>query len=189
MRPARLITSLLFALAGLGFFPPQAGAVAANLVVNGSFEKPVAPWPGLGFSAGQFFGHWYVGRGSVDLLGENYWQNAEGVQSVDLSGLTHAAIGQKVPGTVGQTYTLSFALAGNPEGGPGIKTMRVRWEGSTVATLMFDTTGHSGEDMGWIYYSFEVTATSSTPLLAFSSLTPGVYGPALDDVSLTAFTS
>jgi len=106
------------------------------------------------------------------------------VQSVDLSGSEAGGIRQKVDAVEGQTYTLRFALAGNPEGGDRIVGMRVKWEGTVVAELTFDTTGHSNHHMGWTHYSFEVTATSARPGLQFISLNDGFWGPALDHVSL-----
>jgi choice-of-anchor C domain-containing protein len=185
---ATLLLVAAIPLAGILVAGPAAASTSQgeSIVVNGSFERPVVPHRGsqlLSFQAGQHFGHWKVKRHSVEVLGLR-WQAADGVQSVDLSGLDNGSIRQKPFAVAGQTYTLSFALAGNAEGVPLIVRLRVKWEGAIVAELAFDTTGHSPQDMGWTYHSFEVTATTSRPSLEFVSRTHGTRGPALDDVTL-----
>lgn len=188
----RLVATLLLVaaipLAGILGAGPVLGAPSQveSIVVDGSFEKPVAPRGGqqlITFREGQHFGHWKVLRHSVEVVGRR-WQAADGVQSLDLSGDDKGIIRQKPSAVTGQTYTLSFAFAGNPEGGPATKEMLVKWEGALIADLTFDTTGHSNQDMGWTYYSFEVTATTTQPVLKFISRNRGFQGPALDDVSL-----
>lgn len=177
------LLAVLVAPGSAGVMPSQA---SQNIVRNGSFERPVAPVGGiLTFFGGQTFDGWRVRHHSIDLIGEGYWEHAAGKQSVDLSGNARGGIGQTLQAVAGQNYTLRFALAGNPDGLPAMKTMRVIWEGIVVADLDFDTTGHSREDMGWTYYEFSVVANSSSPHLRFLSMTAGPNGPAVDDVTVT----
>lgn len=185
----RLVASLLLVAAipsaGVLITGPAAGAPSqeGSIVRNGNFERPVLPPNGQIYFAGQAFGHWRVTRGSVDLHAK-YFVCARGRQCVDLSGGGPGTIAQRPSALVGQSYTLGFALAGNPDGQPTVKEMLVKWQGTIIADLTFDTTGHSGQDMGWTYYSFDVTATVANPTLKFVSLTHGPYGPVVDDVSL-----
>ncbi len=151
---------------------------SANLIVNGSFEEPI-----IGAQGQTFYGSitgWTI-TGSIDIL-RNYWENADGLQSIDLSGLGAGSISQWIPTDVGGSYVLSFAMAGNPSG--DIKQMVVLWNGAVLGTNTFNTAGRSISDMGWAEHQYEVSSTSDLSLLQFVSLTDGNAGPALDDVSL-----
>jgi choice-of-anchor C domain-containing protein len=157
-----------------------------NLADNGSFELP----PGISryrvFAAGSDLPGWTVEQGTVEIVGP-YWQAVEGVQSLDLNGTFEdiGTISQEVVTVPGRHYKVRFAYAGNPEGGPTVKTTKVFWNDTVLAEVSFDTTGRSLADMGWVYYEYEVTATSANSRLKFQSATPTFCGPALDDVSIT----
>jgi choice-of-anchor C domain-containing protein len=156
---------------------------AQNIVTNGSFETPTAP-PGsfITFGAGATFGGWTVGIGSIDLVG-TYWQAADGQQSVDLNGITTGSIFQDLVTTPGSLYTLSFAMAGNMDGGPVIKSMDVFWGALSLGTFLFDTTGRSAGAMGWqIFILPDLEATNAATRLTFRSNDGGAFGPAVDDV-------
>jgi choice-of-anchor C domain-containing protein len=127
---------------------------------------------------------WIVGGVSIDLVA-SYWQAASGLQSVNLNGLGAGSIYQDVPTAPGHAYSLSFALAGNPECGPTVKQMQVSWGSSVVAGLTFDVTGHSDASMGYQYRAYRVIASGPVTRLAFESLVGGACGPVLDDVSVT----
>jgi choice-of-anchor C domain-containing protein len=121
----------------------------------------------------------------VDLTPGYYWEPAEGQQSVDLDGTCGAGvIYQDLNTSVSQTYSLRFALAGNPDGAPTIKEMEVWWGNSLVDRLTFDTTGRTRTSMGWGLHEYVVTATEASTRLRFKSLTPGCFGPVLDKVSV-----
>lgn len=158
--------------------------VAQNLVVNGDFELPYFGEPYRGIPPGPYIYAWYVEPSSVDVVG-SYWQAASGLQSVDLSGTHPGAIRQQLSTSAGQRYTLSFACAGNPEF-VSIKTMEVWWGGVKLDTLQFDTTGHSFANMGWVYHSYTVTGSGSDTLRFASVSADNCFGPALDDISVTA---
>jgi hypothetical protein len=107
-----------------------------------------------------------------------------------------------VPGSISQTfdvvpgqkYQVTFDLAGNPAGGPSEKTITTS-AGATVKLSSFDTTGKSLTNMGWTPFSFDITAVGPTETATFQSTTlafsgndqyPQAFGPALDNVSVTA---
>lgn len=165
-----------------------AGTASAQ-VVNGDFESSF-PAPAGSFStysAGQSFGGWTVGQGSIDLI-NGFWQAANGTYSIDLDGASVGSIYQNIITSIGGTYSLSFAIAGNPAGPPVVKTLNVLWGGTNVGSFTFDVTGHSFSSMGWQNVTINnLVATSALTHLEFQSATGGtVYGPALDAVSVSS---
>lgn len=162
----------------------QVGANLTELVKDGGFEKPVLSGGFAEYNAGQTFGKWTVTSGSIDLVTASYWTPAQGVQSVDLDGSNAGAIAQNLSTTAGTSYSLSFAMAGNPVCGSQVVQMQVVWGSTVVATLSFDTTGHSTSSMGWKHHTYTVQATSATTSLSFVSLTQSLCGPTLDNVSV-----
>ena len=174
-----------------------------NLVTNPSFEEGVAirgdPFNFNELSAGStdITGWTVVGTGSrvADYIGTRF-DTPYGDRSVDLDGYYTGQIGnggitQDIVTVAGGVYELTFALAGNPEGGPSLKTMTVS-AGDVVDRLFsFDTTGYTMQNMGWTTESLTFTALSGTTTLLFQSTTnaPGYpigYGPVLDNVSVVA---
>lgn len=158
--------------------------VKTNIVKNGDFEEPMVLLNSLQeYNAEQSFGAWIVASGSIYLVG-TYWLPAHGAQSVDLNGPTAGIIYQDLPTRPSATYSLSFAMAGNPVCvAPATKQMQVWWGSTLVATLSFNVTGHSWNSMGWQHYTYKVQATGPVTRLSFISLTPSPCGPALDDVT------
>lgn len=174
------VAPTLFLLSALVLTAP---AAQAQLVLNGGFETPVINGSLNTFGPGgepAGFG-WSVLSGNIDHISSSYWQGNPG-QSIDLDGTTAATIGQNINTVAGQSYLLSFALAGNPDG--GIKQLEVLWGGVSQGTFSFDTTGKSTANMGWVTNTLTLQAQATTTQLAFRSLTGGNAGPALDSVSL-----
>jgi choice-of-anchor C domain-containing protein len=171
-----------------------AGASAAlgpELLTNGSFEDGPEPDPaGPGFTpmeaGSSLIPGWTVTRGSVDYIGP-YWQHADGKRSIDLNGNEPGAIAQTFRTKQGKRYRVTFSMAGNFCGGvePQIKRMVVSAAGRQEE-FVFDTTGRSYEDMGWVTRTWEFTATAAETTLEFVSTTelPVACGPALDKVSV-----
>ena len=160
-----------------------------NLVVNGDFEVPTASrYSYKVVAAGETWGSWRVGgTGGIDVVG--MWEDASGNQSIDLNGSPgKASISQTLHTVAGKSYLLRFAMSGNGylQNEPAVKTMQVWWNGELLDTLSFDTTGHTLDEMGWIYHTYELpAATKSSTELKFASTTPlSVYGPAVDDVKV-----
>jgi choice-of-anchor C domain-containing protein len=144
----------------------------------------------LGSTTGGLTG-WTINSGSVDLIG-NYWQAQSGNQSLDLSGAAaNGVISQTFNTLAGQTYGVSFWLAGNPDDTVKLKTGTVS-VGNLTQNFSFDTTGKSHASMGWIEQSFSFVASGNSSTLTFAShqLNPNgtlsSWGPALDNISVTA---
>jgi len=162
-------------------------ASAANLVVNGDFEAQTVQDTVVGFdtfnSITQGLTGWSIDLRTVDLVSNAYWTAAAGKNSLDLNGLSKGVISQVLSTVVGQVYTLSFDLAGNPAG-PAIKDLSVNL--GPVGLYSFNTTGHTITDMGWTRYTTQFAAVDTTTTLSFASLVRGVAGPALDNISVSA---
>ncbi|MFN8121539.1 MAG: choice-of-anchor C family protein [Thermoleophilia bacterium] len=162
------------------------GNPGAELVTNGGFETPaptgpMAPdWEDL---TADFTG-WTLDSGTVAIVGP-YWAPAAGNQSLELNGGSPGSVSQALGTTAGATYRITFRMAGNTDGGPAVKTLRVNWGGTALRTVRFDTTGNSAGAMGWTTVVLEATAAGPATHLQFQSLTPGQYGPVIDEVSVT----
>lgn len=128
---------------------------------------------------------WTVTAGSVDWIG-TYWQAPPpGGQSVDLDGNSPGAISQDIITHPGQTYWLSFWLAGNPDGGDATKKLEVTVGGASHI-FAFDTFGKSKADMGWTPLGISFTATGGSTTIAFASGdgNGSPYGPVIGDVEV-----
>jgi choice-of-anchor C domain-containing protein len=163
------------------------GALAFTGLTNGSFENGAYADGGSGFeqlNAGDTsITGWTVDAGSVDWIG-GYWTPEQGQMSLDLSGTEAGTISQTFDTTIGNTYTVSFFLSGNPDGLPTTKTLNVTATGAAPASYTYDVTG-TRTNMNWAQESYEFLATSASTTLSFVSTTAGAFGPALDDVVVT----
>jgi len=163
--------------------PPPSG-----LVVNGSFELGTDPGISSEVDApdSTTITGWSVESGSIDYIGTR-WMAGDGSRCLDLSGTSAGTISQQISGlTRGQTYRLSFLMAGNPElipQLPAVKQLRAT-VGSISQEYSFDATGFSPANMGWILQTLDFRAAVSSLTLSFTSLTDGLGGPALDAVSI-----
>lgn len=186
MKPVQ-ITLAVAALIGLG----GTSAYAAPFT-NGSFElhdpsiESDTSEP-LVFAGQTLLPGWDVLVGSINYVRFNRWQPADGSYSIDLNGERSDAyaIAQTFDTLAGQQYAVSFALAGNPDDAPSVKSLVVSAAGQS-ATFTFDTVSHTRANMQWLTQSFTFTATGPSTTLRFDSLTSGPYGPALDNVSVVA---
>ena len=173
--------SLKAAAAAALLLPATANAAT---VVNGDFETGPNPGSFTTVNAGGTIGAWTVLSGSVDYIG-TYWQPQGGSRSVDLNGNSQGAIEQAIATVIGQAYEVTFWLAGNPDNGPEIKTVKVA-AADANGMFTFDTFGVSRAAMGWQKYTFNFTANSTSTLLSFASQNQSAYGAALDTVSIAA---
>lgn len=186
-----MLKHVLRAAAVLATFVPA--LAHADLLTNGSFEtnsggfSPTDGFDTLAPGSTAITG-WTVGGLGVDYVG-NYWQAAQGAWSIDLDGSNNLGNAQGTISTTfsvtpGQTYTVSFALAGNPDGGTGVKTVAVGVD-NVLDSFSFDVTGaDTHSNMGYIDKALISTATTPLEILSFASLTPGDYGPVIDDVAV-----
>jgi len=142
-------------------------ASAQNIVTNGSFE-----------SFGTSINGWSTTEGWT-WAGANP-SAADGQAFVMLSGNLY----QDLPTIPGQVYQLRYAMAGDPYY-QGPVTLQTYWAGSLVATTVFDTTGHSNENLGWIFVTNNLLATGPLTRLWFANPSYGSSViPDLDAVSV-----
>jgi len=170
------------------------GLAEANLVSDGNFT--LAPDPGTfttygpGYSAGSTFGGWTVTAGSIDLIG-TYWQAPpNGGRSVDMDGDYQAGtiVGKSFTTIPGQTYALTFYLAGNPDGGPTTKILDVSVGNVSGDVFTFNDTGFDKSNMGWTREQLIFTATSGLTTLTFYSgdATDNAFGAVIGNVDVSA---
>lgn len=159
-------------------------SAVGNLVLNGGFESSTIFSPWLTLNAGSTtLTDWTINSGSIEILRNTYWQPSEGFQSIDTSGNNSGRIQQTIATVPGATYRLTFDLAGNPDGGPTVKSLQVGF-GTSSQVLTFDTTGASVSDMQWSTRSWDYTATSLSSILSFENIGATPYGAAIDNVSV-----
>ncbi len=173
-------------VAGALFLALTAAAHAGtNLVNDGTFSE-ASGYSSFGtIGTGGSIGDWTVTGGSVDLINGYWHQPAAGSFSIDLDGNSPGAISQNVNLDAG-SYLLTFALAGNPDGGNSLKSVEVSIDGVT-RDFTFNTAGLHTNNMGWITESIWFSAAAASTSLSFTSLDAGgPYGAAIGDVSLTA---
>jgi choice-of-anchor C domain-containing protein len=128
---------------------------------------------------------WAITQGNLDYM-NLLWQSADGTHNLDMNGCVPGTIKQALSTVSGQTYRVTFALAGNPAF-PSfpIKTLTAAAAGTT-ASFKFDTTGKSFTNMGWVDKSFDFTATGTSTNLSFAGdPLASCWGPALDHVRVT----
>ncbi len=181
-------SGLGIAIGGLAALALAGATLAFSGPTNGSFETGTYVDGGGGFeqlnAPDTSIDGWTVDAGSVDWIG-TYWTAQDGGMSIDMSGADAGTISQTFATTIGNTYTVSFFLAGNPAGPPGIKTLDVSATGAAPSSYQFDTTGATLTNMNWSAQTYSFLATSATTTLSFISNTTGPFGPALDNVTVT----
>lgn len=165
--------------------PPMAESQAArpNLVRNGSFETPNVAPEGEIFTAGETIGTWKVQTGSVQVLGSAF-QARSGDQSLDLSGNGRGSVFQDLNTVPGSLYRIKFFLAGNVDGAPRVKRVRVFWGNRDIGTFAFDTFQKTRALMGFEDVELRVRATAAKTRLRFLGATAGPFGPVIDAVSV-----
>lgn len=157
--------------AGMAGPAPQQ-SILVSYFDDGSFEYPTVPANSYAtFSAGQSIGPWLVTSGGVDLIHSGFWQAAEGNQSVDLNALQPGTVAQTFTTTPGTTYTVTYAVAGNVDSGPTVKTGQVLVDGQVFQDFAFDITGKTKTNMGYVKRQVTFVASGTTTTLAFASTT------------------
>ena len=170
----------LAAIAAFAALTPAAHA-SVELIHNGGFES-AGGFSGGFETIGSGLDGWTIG-GTVDLI-NTYWTPASGSYSLDLNGGGAGSISQSFATVVGQTYDVSFSLAGNPVGG-GDKFFYASVTAPVIYT--FDINGKTLANMGWVRKSFSFVAVSATSTLSFVGDPYHSYdGAALDNVSVVA---
>ncbi len=156
-----------------------------DIVTNGGFEDGVSFGPRFRtlFGGDDRLPGWTIKGDSIDVV-STYWDAAEGARSIDLNGEGRGRLKQILPTEVGQTYTLSFQLAGNPDRAePHALTLVF---GETRERLVFDSTGQTYSDLGWTEVTLQFTATEAQTRLIFrGDRDDDPFGPVIDAVSVT----
>jgi len=175
----------------LGFVPALmllgGNALAAELVTNGNFQTSANIGAFENLSAGSTaINGWTVTNGSIDWIG-TYWQAPpSGGKSLDMDGNHPGAVSQTLELVLGQTYTVSFYLAGNPAI-HSLKTLDVQL-GSDTQQFTFNSSGKNFTSMGWVLESFTTTYTGGPSSITFASKDAysSLAGPAIGGVSVTS---
>jgi choice-of-anchor C domain-containing protein len=177
---AAVITASLFA-----------GTAHASTVAieNGSFEQPgtfTGTFQTLAAGSDGITG-WTVSGAGVDHI-RTYWTASDGGYSLDMNAGDAGAISQDVENlAVGDVYEVSFDLAANPDRGPVIKSVLASM-GGVSGIFEFDGTGKDRVNMGWETRTFSFQAASATATISFTGTGPGLWGAALDNISITQIT-
>ncbi len=195
----RLLRGLGMSLAAVALVALIPTTSRADLIQNGSFE--IGPNPGghLTLSAGStaISGWTVVGAGlkpdeNIDYIGAT-WVASDGNRSLDLNGYYKTGgIQQGFDTVVGQSYLVQFDMAGNPDGGPLLKKMRVSAIGAATQfdDFSFKVTDKTREAMGWTTMEWTFVADDTYTILQFMSTVTGqnldAWGPALDNVRVSA---
>lgn len=173
--------------------------LAQNLLVNGGFEVPALPpnSPKL-YAVGDagITGWQVIGVGDVAVLNGSFSQagltfsHQEGVQSLDLTGLsnTDAGVAQTIATQIGLTYVLSFYV-GNVQSTGQIwgttSSVRVKIDDQPFAVATYS--GGPADTLGWQRFDHSFTATSAFTTIAFFNLDgPSDNVNQIDQVSLVA---
>ncbi len=181
-------SGLGIAIGGLAAIALAGTALAFTGPTNGSFETGTYVDGGSGFeqlNAGDTsITGWTVDAGSVDWIG-TYWPAQDGSMSIDMSGADAGTISQTLATTIGNTYTVSFFLSGNPVGPPIVKTLDVSATGAAAASYTYDVSGNDLTNMNWTPETYTFLATNASTTLSFVSTTSGPFGAAIDNVVIT----
>lgn len=168
------------------------GAQAATLI-NGSFEDGTAVTGAqLSLAPGSTDLTGWTIEATIDVIDSSValWEAADGNRSVDLNASAAGGISQDITGLIaGRQYDVSFALAGNPrrgQKGDQLEKIVNVSAGDFLGDFTFDITGKSNDNMGWVMKSFSFIAGSTTEKLTFTSTKGTPWGPAIDNVSVTA---
>lgn len=159
------------------------GVTAANaaIVFSDNFNGENG---GVGVLNYTGFANWTVGPGSVDLIGNGFFDFLPGNGLyVDLNGSTNAGGTITSGGTFAPgAYTLTFDFAGSQRGPAGIVTVQLGDANETIT--LSSATGFTGQ-------SIDLTVTMAGVLnLSFASGIPaGNFGGLLDNVVLSTRTA
>jgi hypothetical protein len=178
------------------------GAVAQNLIANGSFELPGFSNGSAGDGRQQYpapsnIGGWTVGGTGdvfihkcpdIQVVGSTYCFAQDGSYYLDLSGSgpPHATINQDFATTPGKTYQLSFYVGASNETPPA-PTINVQVTGNATLLNNSVTPSSPGTNINWNLETFSFVANSSSTRLSFTDLSSTDDNASfVDNVSVTA---
>jgi choice-of-anchor C domain-containing protein len=156
----------------------------ANIASDGQFLNGTASGSATTYSSGTTFGGWTVSQASVDLLTSAFMSIPSGGRAVDMDGTAPGAISQTLTTVVGNSYTVRFMMSANASGA-ATKSLELSVGGVTSNYSMTTSAGHSYSTAEWVEQSYTFTATSTSTVLQFRSLSAsGVQGAILADVAV-----
>ena len=163
------------------------------LLANGGFEAPAIPANAfIRYGTGSTIGPWRVTQGNVDLTGANFWQAADGRQSLDLEG-SESGDDRTAPRAPHRRLLHGDLRAGRqpgrrPDGEARLARVSQHTLGHPTVqkNFIFNTAGKShGPTWATSRQRFRFRALSGSPRLTFASTTGGGYGPVIDAVYVT----
>lgn len=186
MPRVRLLLGAALAAAALTVAPTSAAAAPPklrNVVVNGSFERPLVP-VGTTHPFPAIRG-WRLAFGpDIEIQDHLVGDAARGLQYVELDSDASSGIWQKVPTTPGHLYRLQFFFSPRPGTSAAENVLVVHWRRLVLGRISADGRGLATAD--WRMYAFRVRAirTSTRIELADGGISDSV-GTLVDGVSLT----
>ena len=174
--------------------------LAANLIVNGSFENPTVP-------SGSYINYlggstaitgWTVVGVDSSLVSGTFMQSGitfeaqDGTQWIDLAGVTSnsmtSGVTQNIPTTIGQSYVVTFYVGSTTDNSiffPATVDLSINGGARVHYTNPNPGTGM----LNWELFTVNFTATSGTTNLAFlNGDASNNYETPLDNVSVNADT-
>lgn len=174
----------MFALALLAAAAATEDAAAANLIANGSFEKPVVAAGELQrFAAGAKIGKWLVvgDSGNVDVFGPGFTYQGcnvvaqKGHQVLDLTGSSNSTMGvqQTIATTPGTTYQLSLFVGSinDPCVDGNTSTVVVLLNGTPLTQFAY-TAKKASATSTWKKFSTQFQATGKRTTIALMNGDP-----------------
>jgi len=187
LRQVRVDSAFRFAIGEFGIagsFPPT----AQNLIVNGSFEFPPDPIPGISqtFPAGSTdLPGWTVINDTVErwMNGTSDLHTPHGSFGFDLKLFSNnpgGGIAQSIATSIGQVYHLSLDLSRSPNSSRSFGVNVTAGSNSTFLSYAHQVPGNH-----WVTYGFDFTAQSESTLITLTGFGPNVSYIGLDNVSVT----
>lgn len=150
---------------------PAPACEAPNLLVNGSFEEPVAA---ANSHNGGFWEVFPSITGWAATNGIEVWRNmmggaSEGEQNLELDVDGPTKVTQSVPVTLGSTYKLSFDFSSRPDADAAANNVvDASLDGTVVLTAAGDGTDIATTD--WATYETTFTATGNSVTVGFEDM-------------------
>ncbi len=192
VRIERMASNWWVVLLGIGLFCPAASR--ADLIVNGGFETPAVGATGIsvispGAEPGGF--GWTVGAGTVEVFGELGALPGpafDGIQLLDLNGISVGALSQTFATVAGHDYWIEFAYANNyvhtGPGNPALALVSLFDAASSADLISPMLISHGTSAVGnldWTLATLRFTAIGSLTTLRFDSQSPTPFGGILLD--------
>ena len=158
----------------------------AESLSNGSFEvgPTISATGQLSMNIGTTsITGWTTTRGKTTYLNDTYWVANTGTHSVALHENQAGGIQQTFASQPGAVYRLSFVMSGEPFVAPTVRRLRATAAGQ-VQDFSADVSQAWHWDMGWVARTWDFTANAASTTLELYSLETGMFGPAIDDVSV-----